>query len=84
MRSWPLQGYDLIDAIPMCQKGISNQRAMASPGNRLGAHNSGPLHFGNLHQLAQASSCTDAKFCCSLIGRSQTASVQPILLKLLP
>ena len=54
MRSCPLHGYDLLDAIPMCPKGISKQRAMASPRNRLGAHNGGPLGFGSLHQLAQA------------------------------
>ena len=56
MRSRALQAFDFLHVIAMCQEGIANQRAMASPGNRLGAHNGGLLGFGNLHQLAQAGS----------------------------
>ena len=74
MRSRPLQGYDLLDAIPMCQKGISNQRAMASPGNRLGAHNGGLLSFGNFHQLAQASSKLAI---LHVVGKAAKAGVAP-------
>ena len=74
MRSCALQGFDLLDAIPMCQKGIANQRAMTSPGNRLGTHNGGPLSFGHLHQLAQACSKLVS---LHVVGKAAKAGVAP-------
>lgn len=54
MRSCALQTFDLCRFIAMCQEGVGKQRAMTSPGNRLGAHNSRPLGFGHFHQPTQA------------------------------
>jgi hypothetical protein len=47
---------------------------MASPGNRLSAHNGGPLHFGNLHQLAQAGSKLAS---LHVVGKAAKAGVAP-------
>ena len=58
----------------MRKEGIPNQGAMASPGNRLGAHNSRPLGFAHLHQPAQALS----KFAgLHVVGIAAKAGVTP-------